>query len=105
MLWLRRSEEVRNSLVGPASQRTRFILTVDVIEYRSFFTLGNWRATTRLKWRIERIDGQSIKHGVAVGEGHKSNKSGHFTAAAVSQDSFNAAMADLLSSISAIHAF
>jgi hypothetical protein len=96
--------EIENSLFGPPSERIRFVLTVDVIEDRSFFTLGNWHATTRLKWRIERIGGQSIKDGVALGEGHRSNMTGYFTAAALSQDSFNAAMADLLSSISAIHA-
>jgi hypothetical protein len=93
--------EIENSLLGPASDR-QYLLTVDVIEHRSFFTLGNWHATTRLKWRIERSSGQMIKDGIAVGEGHRSNMTGYFTAAAVSQDSFNAAMADLLSSISAV---
>ena len=94
--------EIENSLSGPASDRLRFVLTVDVIEHRSFFTLGNWHATTRLRWRIARIGGQPIKDGIALGEGHRSNMVGYVTASAVSQDSFNAAMADLLSSVSAV---
>ena len=95
--------EIERSLFGPASNR-QYVLTVDVIEQRSFFTLGNWHATTRLKWRIEGSGGRIMKDGTALGEGHRSNMGGYFTAAAVSQDSFNAAMADLLSSISAVRA-
>lgn len=95
--------EIERSLFGPASNR-QYVLTVDVIEQRSFFTLGNWHATTRLKWRIEGSGGRIIKDGIASGEGHRSNMGGYFTAAAVGQDSFNAAMADLLSSISAVRA-
>ena len=63
--------EIENSLSGPASNRLRFVLTVDVIEHRSFFTLGNWHATTRLRWRIERTGGQPIREGIALGEGHR----------------------------------
>jgi hypothetical protein len=95
--------EIERSLFGPVSDR-QYVLTVDVIEHRSFFTLGNWHATTRFKWRLERSGGQIIKDGTALGEGHRSNMAGYLTASAVSQDSFNAAMADLLSSISAVRA-
>ena len=95
--------EIERSLFGPASNR-QYVLTGDVIEQRSFFTLGKWHATTRLKWRIEGSGGRIIKDGTALGEGHRSNMGGYFTAATVSQDSFNAAMADLLSSISAVRA-
>jgi hypothetical protein len=97
-------KEIENSLSGSASDRFGFVLTVGVIEHRSFFTLGNWHATTRLRWRIERTGGQLIKEGIALGEGHRSNMVGYITAGAVSQDSFNAAMADLLSSVSSVRA-
>jgi hypothetical protein len=81
---------------------SHYTLTVDVIEHRSFFTLGNWNASTRLKWRVQQGSGSTLREGVPVGEGHRSNMAGYLKARAVSQDSFNVAMADLMSSLSAI---
>ena len=94
--------QVINSLSVGASTRNHFKLTVDVIEHRSFFTIGNWNALTRLKWRVQRENGSMIGEGVSVGEGHRSNMAGYLTAGAVSQDAFNVAMADLMSSLSAV---
>ena len=54
------------------------------------------------KWRVQRENGSIIGEGVSVGEGHRSNMAGYLTAGAVSQDAFNVAMADLMSSLSAI---
>jgi hypothetical protein len=51
---------------------------------------------------VQQGNGSIIREGVSVGEGHRSNMAGYLTAAAVSQDSFNVAMADLMSSLSAI---
>jgi hypothetical protein len=51
---------------------------------------------------VQQRNGSNIREGVSVGEGHRSNMAGYLTAAAVSQDSFNVAMADLMSSLSAI---
>jgi hypothetical protein len=94
--------QVLNSVSGGAATHNHYKLTVDVIEHRSFFTLGNWNAPTRLKWRVQRENGSMVGDGVSVGEGHRSNMAGYFTAGAVSQDAFNVAMADLMSSLSAI---
>jgi hypothetical protein len=94
--------QVLNSLSGGAATHNHYKLTVDVIEHRSFFTLGNWSASIRLKWRVQRENGSMVGDGVSVGEGHRSNMAGYFTAGAVSQDAFNVAMADLMSSLSAI---
>jgi hypothetical protein len=94
--------QISNALAEKASRRNRYTLTVDVIEHRSFFTLGNWNASTRMKWRVQQGNGSILREAVAVGEGHRSNMAGYLTAAAVSQDSFNVAMADLMSSLSAI---
>ena len=96
--------QILNSLTGNSSVHNRYTLTVDVIEHQSFFTLGNWNALTRLKWRVQRGNGSIVRDGISVGEGHRSNMVGYLTAAAVSQDSFNVAMADLMSSLSAIPA-
>jgi hypothetical protein len=96
--------QISNALTGMPTAHSRYTLTVDVIEHRSFFTLGNWNASTRLKWRVQEGNGSILREGVSVGEGHRSNMAGYLTAGAVSQDSFNVAMADLMSSLSAIPA-
>ena len=94
--------QVSNALAERAGTHNRYTLTVDVIEHRSFFTLGNWNASTRLKWRVQQGNGSILREGVSVGEGHRSNMAGYLTAEAASQDAFNVAMADLMSSLSAI---
>jgi uncharacterized protein (TIGR02246 family) len=76
---------------GAWSAHNRYTLTVDVIEHRSFFTLGNWNASTRLKWRVQEGNGSILREGVSLGEGHRSNMAGYLTAGAVSQDSYNVA--------------
>ena len=96
--------QISNALSERATANNRYTLTVDVIEHRSFFTLGNWNASTRLKWRVQQGNGSIVREGVSVGEGHRSNMAGYLTAGAVSQDAFNVAMADLMSSLSAIPA-
>ena len=96
--------QILNALTEKASGGNQYTLTVDVVEHRSFFTLGNWNALTRLKWRVQRANGSIVQQGLSVGEGHRSNMAGYLTAGAVSQDAFNVAMADLMSSLSAIPA-
>lgn len=77
-------------------------LQVDIIEHRSFFTLGNWNASTKL--RIKLIDPQSnlIGNWRAEGNAHRSNMWGYTTAKAVSQDAYNIAVADMMSTLSAV---
>ena len=94
--------QISNSLTAKATTHNRYTLTVDVIEHRSFFTYGNWNAVTRLRWRVQRVDGSLVREGQSIGEGHRSNMLGYATAKAVSQDAFDSAMADLLSSLSAV---
>jgi hypothetical protein len=64
--------QILNSLTGNATVHNRYTLIVDVIEHRSFFTLGNWNALTRLKWRVQRGNGSIIQDGTSIGEGHRS---------------------------------
>ena len=94
--------QISNALTKKPTPHSHYTLTVDVIEHRSFFTLGDWNAPTRLKWRVKQANGSVLREGVSVGEGHRSNMAGYLTAGAVSQDAFNVAMADLISSLSAI---
>jgi hypothetical protein len=94
--------QISNALAERKALHSRYTLTVDIIEDRSFFTMGNWNASTRLKWRVQQGNGSIVREGVSVGEGHRSNIAGYVTARAVSQDAFNVAMADLMSSLSAV---
>lgn len=90
------------SPVKIAGSRDLYVLQVDIIEHRSFFTLGNWNASTKL--RIKLIDSQNIMIGnwSAEGNAHRSNMWGYTTAKAVSQDSYNIAIADMMSNLSTV---
>jgi hypothetical protein len=82
--------------------RSLYNLHIDIIEHRSFFTLGNWNASTKL--RIKLIDPKSnlIGNWNAEGNAHRSNMWGYATAKAVSQDAYNIAIADMMSTLSAV---
>ena len=77
-------------------------LTVDVIEYRAFFTLCNWNASTRFRARLFEASGKALGQWDATGSARRSNMFGYATAEAVSQDSYNIAVADLLSSLTPV---
>jgi hypothetical protein len=77
-------------------------LTVDVIEHRAFFTLGNWNASTRFRARLFEASGKTLGQWEATGSASRSNMFGYATAEAVSQDSYNIAVADLLSSLTPV---
>jgi hypothetical protein len=85
-----------------AVNRSLYNLKIDIIEHRSFFTLGNWNASTKL--RIKLIDPQNniIGNWNAEGNAHRSNMWGYTTAKAVSQDAYNIAVADMMSNLSAV---
>ena len=77
-------------------------IVVDIIEHRSFFTLGNWNASTRLSVKLEDNDGVILKRWRAVGSAKRSNMWGYATAKAVAQDSYDIAVADLISFLSGV---
>jgi hypothetical protein len=81
------------------SVETRYLLSIDIIEHRAFFTIGNWNASTRLRARLTNSDGKALGQWDASGTGRRSNMFGYTTAEAVSQDSYNIAVGDLLSSL------
>lgn len=82
--------------------RPVYNLNIDIIEHRSFFTLGNWNAST--KFRIKLIDPNKniLGNWNAEGNAHRSNMWGYATAKAVSQDSYNIAIADMMSTLSSV---
>ena len=80
----------------------RYTLTVDIIEHRSFFTLGNWNASTRFRIRFADASGKIIGQWDARGTAHRSNMWGYATAEAVGQDSYNIAVADIMSILSSV---
>jgi hypothetical protein len=79
-------------------------IVVDIIEHRSFFTLGNWNASTRLSVKLEDSEGAILHSWRAVGSANRSNMWGHATARAVAQDSYDIAVADLISFLSGVAA-
>ena len=82
--------------------RALYRLDIDIIEHRSFFTLGNWNASTKL--RIKLIDPKNniVGSWSAEGDAHRSNMWGYATAKAVSQDAYNIAVAHMMSTLSAV---
>lgn len=80
----------------------RYRLAIDIIEHRSFFTLGNWNASTRFRVKITSTKGELVGQWDAIGTAHRSNMSGYVTAEEVSQDSYNIAAADMMSSLSQV---
>jgi hypothetical protein len=96
-------KEIEKSLFGPLGGRVRCVLTVDVVEHQSVFTSGIWRSTTLLRWRIEWKDSHLlIKQGIALGESSESSITEYVTAATISQNSFDAAVTDLLRAVSSV---
>jgi hypothetical protein len=53
--------EITSSLSGNTTRRRKFLLTVDLIEHRSYFTYGNWNAVTRLHEASEQVDTQRTR--------------------------------------------
>jgi len=87
-----------STLPAPSAE-IRYLLSVDIIEHRAFFTIGNWNASTRLRARLTSSNGKLLGQWDASGTGRRSNMFGYATAEAVSQDSYNIAVGDLLSSL------
>lgn len=98
-----RSQVVAALSRDPVQQSAnKYVLTIDIIEHRSFFTLGNWNASTRFRIRLVDSRGGKIGQWEAVGNSRRSNMWGYATAAAVSQDAYNIAVADMMSSLSQV---
>ena len=82
--------------------RSLYNLHIDIIEHRSFFTLGNWNASTRFRIKLIDPNKNIIGNWNAEGNAHRSNMWGYATAKAVSQDSYNIAIADMMSTLSSV---
>lgn len=82
--------------------RSFYSLHIDVIEHRSFFTLGNWNASTKLHIKLIDPKNKIIGNWNAEGNAHRSNMWGYATAKAVSQDAYNIAIADMMSILSSV---
>ncbi len=96
--------QVMAALSAEPSYQTanRYVLAVDIVEHRSFFTLGNWNASTHFRIRLGDASGNAVGQWDARGTAHRSNMWGYATAEAVSQDSYNIAVADMMSILSSV---
>lgn len=79
-----------------------YILNIDIIEHRAFFTFGNWNASTKLRIRLMSQNNEILGNWTAEGNAHRSNMLGYATAKAVSQDAYNIAIADMMSTLSSL---
>ncbi len=77
-------------------------LSIDIVEHRSYFTFGNWNASTRLRIRLVAPKGKIEGNWIAEGKAHRYNLWGYATAKAVSQDAYNIAIADMMSTLSSV---
>ena len=84
----------------PASYR----LIVDVIDHRAVFTPGipYWTASTRFRARLLEPSGNILGQWDALGSGRRWNMWGYATAQAVAQESYNMAVAELLSALAPV---
>ena len=82
--------------------RSLYSLKIDIIEHRSFFTLGNWNASTKLRIKLIDPENNMVGNWNSEGNAHRSNMLGYATAKAVSQDAYNIAVADMMSTLSAV---
>lgn len=77
-----------------------YIISVDIIEHKSFFTLGNWNAEILFRVNITTSSGNEIALFDVTGRASLSNMWGYSTAKAVSQEAYNLAISDLMSKLS-----
>ena len=85
-----------------SGDRNLYNLHIDIIEHRSFFTLGNWNASTKLRIKLLDSKNNIVGNWIADGKAHRSNMWGYATAEAVSQDAYNIAIADMMSTLSTV---
>jgi hypothetical protein len=78
---------------------SKHVLAIDIVEHRSSFTLGKWQASTRLRARLMSPDGKPAGQWEGSGRAEQANQGGYRTARAVSQQSYEAAVADLTSAL------
>jgi hypothetical protein len=81
---------------------SRYRLDVDVMEHRAIRTLEVWNASTRLRARLTELSGKPLGQWDASGTARRPDTLGSAAAKAVAQDSYNLAVADLLSSLSTV---
>lgn len=79
-----------------------YIINVQVLDHKSYFTLGNWNAETQFRVKVYLPDGKDIALFDAGGRASLSNMLGYSTAKEVSQNAYNLAIADLMSKLSLI---
>jgi hypothetical protein len=93
--------EIERSLAPSdmAAEQERHSLVLDVIEHRAFFDLGNWNGVTRFRARLVTPAGATLGTWEGRGTSRRANTGGTRTSATVAQDSYDAAIADLLSAL------
>ncbi len=98
-------KEQVTSALGAAfntSDETKYTIKIDIIEHRSYFTLGNWNASTALNVKLYNATDEIIYQFEIHADAHRSNMFGYKTARDVSQDSYDSAVSQLFSRLSSV---
>jgi hypothetical protein len=93
-------QQLLSSFVGQT--QNFYIINIDIIEHKAFFTLGNWNGKTQFRIHITTTSGKDIAFFDAVGNSSLSNLWGYKSAEDASQNAYNAAITDLMSKLSHI---
>jgi len=93
--------EIENSLSSDnfTTLQVSYILEVDIVEYRSYFSLAVWNGSAKFRARLISNDKTIIGTCEGSGSSQRSNTMGYSTAKRVAQDAYNTAVADLLSNL------
>ena len=95
-------QDVLAAATNSDSTATRYTLTVAVLEHRAYFSFGTWNARTRLRATLTDGNGREIGSWAAQGEASRMNTWGYSTAARVSEEAFELAVADLTVQLAAV---
>lgn len=94
-------QQILSSFAGKNTKEI-YVISVDIIEHKAFFTLGNWNGETLLRVKVSTQSGNDIAFFDSVGRASLSNFWGYESAKDASQNAYNLAMSDLMSKLSHI---
>ncbi len=80
----------------------KYLLAIDVIEHRAYFSPPTWNASTRLRIRLVDPQGVNIGQWEVSGNRHRFNWGGYDTAKEVSQEAYDLAVNDMMSALSKV---
>ena len=99
-----RSQVIAALAQNPPVQQSpdKYILIIDIIEHRAYFSTPIWNASTRLRIRLADPWGVNIGQWEVSGNKSRFNWGGYATAKELSQEAYDLAVADMMSALSKV---